>query len=276
MPTISVPKTRVLTGAGFLYRAPIGTLLPGQTSATVTNRALTSNVATLTTSTAHGFAVGVQIFVSIGDAVFDGLYTTTSGTATTTINYARVSADVTTGAATGTAISWLAGGTVAGGVFTDAWGTGWVPVGVTKSGHEFKWSPKTDKVEVAEYVLPLRIVTTGVESSLSFEIAEFTAHNLAFALNTTTVTTVSGAGATLLTEVDPPDVGSEVRRMIGWESEDCTERMFAIQTIQQGDMSIKHAKGSDNATMGVEMGLEQPAFGKPFRRFFAGSTPVGS
>jgi hypothetical protein len=274
MPAIAVPKSRVLTGAGFLYRAPVGSLLPGQISATVTNKALTSNVVTLTTSAAHGFVTGDQVVVSIGDATFDGLYTLLSG-ATTTMTYAKISANVVSGVATGTVVSMKAGGTVAGGVFTDAWPAAWIPVGVTKSGHEFSYSLKTGNIEAAEFLLPLKIVSTSAESKISFECMEFTARNFASALNGGTVTTVSGTGATLLTEVTPPDVGAEVRQMFGWEAEDSTERLFALQCLQTGDVKTKAAKGTDNATITFDMGLEQPSIGKPFRRFYAGSVPVG-
>jgi hypothetical protein len=276
MPALVVPKTRILTGAGYLYKAPIGTALPGQITATVTNKALTSNVVTLTTSASHGFTTGDVINVSIGDAVFDGQFTVASAPTGTTLTYAKTATNVSSTAATGTIVGEKAGGTVAGGVFTDAWPAGWVPVGVTKDGSEFSWSPQTGNVEVAEYLLPLKIVTTGVESSIAFAIAEFTAKNLAFALNGGTVTTVSGTGATLLTEVTPPPVGQEVRYMIGWESEDWTERAVFRQCLQGGDVKIAHKKGVDNASIGVEFKLEQPSLGLPFRRFYAGSVPVGS
>lgn len=68
----------------------------------VTNKALTSNVAELTTASAHGLGVGEEIVIAIGDAVFDGTVTTTSGTTGTTIHYAKTHADVTSAAATGT------------------------------------------------------------------------------------------------------------------------------------------------------------------------------
>jgi len=67
----------------------------------VTNKALTSNVATLT-ATAHGFAVGDTVYVNIGDAVFDGTYVITAVTANT-FDYARTNANVASTAATGTA-----------------------------------------------------------------------------------------------------------------------------------------------------------------------------
>lgn len=196
MPAITVPKTRTLTGAGYLYRAPLASTAP-------TN-------------------------------------------------------------------------TVVGSVFTDAWPVAWVPIGVTKDGHEFTWKPSTDKVEVAEYVLPLKITTTGVEAGVAFEIAEFTGKNFGFALNGGVVSTVSGTGATQLSKLAPPAVGAEVRYMIGWESEDATERAVYYQCFQSGELKVAHKPGADQATLTVEFTIEQPSSGDPFNRYYAGTVPVGS
>ena len=69
--------------------------------ATVNNKVLTSNVATLTTTAAHGLTVGAVIDVTGVDAVFNGRYTVNAVTATT-LSYAKTNADVVTIAATGT------------------------------------------------------------------------------------------------------------------------------------------------------------------------------
>ena len=67
---------------------------------TITFKQLTSNVATLTTGTAHGYAVGDIIFVSGVGAPFDGtptiagFKTITAVPSTTTFSYAAVGADV--------------------------------------------------------------------------------------------------------------------------------------------------------------------------------------
>jgi flagellar hook protein FlgE len=74
-------------------------------SATVTNKALTSNVATLTTSAAHGLAVGMEIVVAGVDATFNGTYTIATVPTTTTLTYAKTAADVPSAAATGTITS---------------------------------------------------------------------------------------------------------------------------------------------------------------------------
>ena len=70
-------------------------------SGNITNKALTSNVATLTTSAAHGLAVGFEVTVAGVDATFNGTYTITAVTSTT-FSYAKTAANVTSTAATGT------------------------------------------------------------------------------------------------------------------------------------------------------------------------------
>jgi hypothetical protein len=60
---------------------------------TITNKQLTSNVATLTTATAHGLTTGDSVWVEGVDSTFNGAYTVTTAT-TTTFSYAKTAADV--------------------------------------------------------------------------------------------------------------------------------------------------------------------------------------
>ena len=69
----------------------------------ITNKALTSNVATLT-SVAHSFTVGMQVVVTGVDATFNGEYRITAVTADT-FSYAKTATNVTSTAATGSATS---------------------------------------------------------------------------------------------------------------------------------------------------------------------------
>jgi hypothetical protein len=74
----------------------------GLLTAAVSNKALVSNVATLTTSTPHGFEAGDSVTVTAVGAPFDGTYTILTVPSTTTFTYARTNADVTSAVATGT------------------------------------------------------------------------------------------------------------------------------------------------------------------------------
>jgi hypothetical protein len=73
-------------------------------TSTVTTKVLTSNVATLTLSAAHAFAIGEQITVSGVDATFDGTWTVTAATSNT-VSYDCYAANVGSTADTGTVTS---------------------------------------------------------------------------------------------------------------------------------------------------------------------------
>jgi hypothetical protein len=60
----------------------------------VSNKALTTNVATLTTSAVHGLAIGDEVWVEGVDATFNGKYTVTGVPTTTTFTYAKTASDV--------------------------------------------------------------------------------------------------------------------------------------------------------------------------------------
>ena len=66
----------------------------GDSTKTITNKALTSNIATLTTGTAHGFEVGQSVTVSTVDSTFNGTYTITAVPTTTSFRYAKTATDV--------------------------------------------------------------------------------------------------------------------------------------------------------------------------------------
>ena len=61
----------------------------------ISNKALTSNVATLTTSSAHGLTVGMTITITGVDATFNGEYRITTVPTTTTFTYAKTASNVT-------------------------------------------------------------------------------------------------------------------------------------------------------------------------------------
>jgi hypothetical protein len=70
---------------------------------TVSNKALTSNVATLTTSASHTYLVGDVVVVSGVDATFNGTYSIIAVPTATTFTYAKTASNVTSAAASGSA-----------------------------------------------------------------------------------------------------------------------------------------------------------------------------
>jgi hypothetical protein len=92
---------RSLIDAGFLT-ADITTA--SAYTPTVSNVALTSNVATVTTSAAHGFAVGDSVVIAgLTNVVFNGTFTLITGTTGSTLVFAKTNVDVASDPETGTA-----------------------------------------------------------------------------------------------------------------------------------------------------------------------------
>jgi len=76
----------------------------GDLSATITNVALTSNVATITTSAAHNFAAGDTVVVAgLTNTDLNGTFTIVAVPTTTTFTYAKTASDIASTSDSGTA-----------------------------------------------------------------------------------------------------------------------------------------------------------------------------
>lgn len=84
----------------------------GPITGAVNNKALASNVATLTTSTPHGFSVGNQVTVSGVDSTFNGTYTILATPSDTTFTYAKTATDVTSAAVSPVGSAYVPAGAV--------------------------------------------------------------------------------------------------------------------------------------------------------------------
>lgn len=103
------PHTYTEAGVGNIWSGEVGVYegvkfiesarVEQATSATrsVTTKALTTNVATLTTSAAHGFEVGETVTVAGVDATFNGSHTITAVTSTT-FSFAKTASNVSSAA----------------------------------------------------------------------------------------------------------------------------------------------------------------------------------
>lgn len=160
--------------------------------------------------------------------------------------------------------------TVVGSVFTDTWPGGWNLLGITREGHTLNINVDTDAVEAAEYADPLLNVVTGRTISAEFELMQIHLTNFRRAFNGGTLST-SGATTTLLTTYTLPAIGAEVRGQIGWESNDGTERWWAMQVFQTGSVGIQRQKGADNASLPLEYTMEPDASSQPIYFASAGT-----
>lgn len=160
----------------------------------------------------------------------------------------------------------------------DAWPVAWVPVGATEDGSEFSYEMTVEPIMVAELFNAIQYAPTGVSSSISFAMADFTLHKLRRAMNASTsaVTTVSGAAATLSSKLAPPGPTAIIRHMIGWESLDHTLRLIGTQALNGGQMSISNKRAPSKATIATTWNFEQPAAGDAFNFYAAGVGRLGA
>lgn len=168
--------------------------------------------------------------------------------------------------------------TVAGSVFTDAWPVAWIPLGATAEGSTFAYSSSIEAMSVAEFFDPIRYSTVSRAGSMAFALASYTLHNVKRALNggMGAITPTSGTGATALSLFEPVAPGSELRIMIGWESQDNTTRIVARQCIQGGEMSSEFKKAPSFGTLPCTFQFEVPPSGAVFSMYTAGTTRLGT
>jgi hypothetical protein len=154
---------------------------------------------------------------------------------------------------------------------TTPWATvsaAWAAIGYTEDGNELNYNPSTSPVDVAEELDHIQVVTTGRDSSVRFAMSQITATNMKYAFNGGVLTTGTG-----IVTFEPPDLGTEVRLMLGFEAEDHTERWVYRQAFQTGTITLGRHKGANNASIAVEFSLEKPATGsRLFKAIFA--TPL--
>lgn len=153
---------------------------------------------------------------------------------------------------------------------TTAWGAGWVEVGGTNEGSTFTSETTVEDVLVAESLDRIKVVSTGRSISVAFAFAEITATNLQKAFNGGTIVTGTAAAPKTFVTFEPPDVGTENRIMLGWDSEDGQERWIFRQCFNGGAIEMARRKAPDKTLIPVNFGLEKPTDGtKPFRAYLA-------
>ena len=143
-------------------------------------------------------------------------------------------------------------------------------MGMTLSGTDFDPNSTVTPLLAAEQVDPIAYRTTARITTLSFQVLGFTATNLARAFNGAT-TTVTGTGASTITKLDPPAIGTETRGMIGWESLDNTVRFIAYQVFNGGSLKMSMNKAPAMTAIPWTGSLEKPASTQPYSWWFAGA-----
>lgn len=169
--------------------------------------------------------------------------------------------------------SALPANTVTASKFSDAWPAAWLPLGATEEGSTFAYSTTVEPITVAEFFDPISYRTTERAGSIAFNLADFTLTNYRRALNggVAALAPTSGVSADVyLGTLEPPDPGTEVRAMIGWESLDNTLRLVARQTLQGGEVSSAFQRAPQKALIPCTFQMEVPSAAKPWIMWSAG------
>ena len=154
---------------------------------------------------------------------------------------------------------------------TGTW-TNWLDVGATDSGLTYSESTETADITVAESLYPVRTVTTGKSSRVSFTMSHISDVNWKLAMNGGTITT-SGTGATKLNVYVPPLVGSEVRVMLAFQSLEDDEVIIWPQVFNVGSVEVARGTLDSKAGIPVEFAAELPdptVMTSPYKRWTTG------
>lgn len=150
--------------------------------------------------------------------------------------------------------------------------TNWVQVGATDEGITYTESSDTEDIVVAESLYPVRTVTTGKSSRVSFNASHVHDLNWKLAMNGGTIT-VTGTGATKLDVYVPPLVGSEVRVMLAFHSVDEEEVIVWPQVFNVGSVEYQRGTFATKAGLPMEFNAELPdpaVMTTPYKRWTAG------
>jgi hypothetical protein len=125
---------------------------------------------------------------------------------------------------------------------------------------------------VAESLYPVRTVTIGKTSRIKVTLSEISDLNWKLAMNGGTITT-SGTGVTKMNTYVPPLVGSEVRVMLGFQSNSNLEIIVWPQVFNVGSVEYVRGTYETKAGLSIEFNAEIPASGytTPYQRFTAGA-----
>lgn len=157
---------------------------------------------------------------------------------------------------------------------SSTWAAGWVALGLTEAGSTINYTLETASVSVAEDLDVIGYATTGRTSNVTCALAELTYRNLGIMFNNG-VPSGAGVGDASAWTFEPPDLGSEKRIMLGWDSNPTQAsndlRFIFRQVLQSGQMGIQNQKGANIAGLSATFSLEKPT-GKAPLKIWGGSS----
>jgi hypothetical protein len=166
--------------------------------------------------------------------------------------------------------------TAAASIFSPTW-TSWLDAGPTDAGMTYTEATETADIRVAESKYPVRVVTTGKSSRVSFTANHITDLVWKLAMNGGS-TTVTGAGVTKMVEYAPPLADAEVRVMLAFQSNGNDEILVFPQCFNVGNVEYVRGDFETKAGLSMEFNAEIPSTGytTPYKRFTAGALALAT
>ena len=147
---------------------------------------------------------------------------------------------------------------------TAPWDPAFAALGYTQTGGVFTVSATFQSITPAEEYTPIANFTTDHQQDVKFELLQMTARNYQISMNGGTITPVGGGGGYTF---DPPAVGGEIYVMLGWDSQDLTERYIWRKCLQTGSTARAMSKVVPSAGLTCSFSLTKPTGVQPFRYF---------
>ena len=145
-----------------------------------------------------------------------------------------------------------------------------ITLGATVDGSTFSYQIQTADLMIEESYRPVKVATTGILETLTFNLAEYTANHLSAAFNGGFVAAPTGGAA-----FTPPAPGTESRLTIAWVSDDGLQRWYYKKCINTGTVAIQHRKAPNFTAIAFSMRLENPTDGTaPWGYFLSSSLNV--
>lgn len=95
-------------GVGFSFNRVVVVVQDVESTNTITYTEITSDVAKITTASAHGLAVNDEVVISgATNTIFNGVYTVTGTPTTTSFTFAKVNADIASAVSVGTVKTYV-------------------------------------------------------------------------------------------------------------------------------------------------------------------------
>lgn len=160
---------------------------------------------------------------------------------------------------------------------TATW-TSWVEVGATDAGCTYSESTDASQIKVAESPYTIKSVVTGKAGSVAFAMNQVSDVNWQLAANGGTIT-VTGTTTTKMSVFVPPLIGSEVRKMLAFVSQDDDEVLVWPQVFNTGGFETERGQIDSKHGLPVSFDVEMPdpaVLTTPYKRVTSGNLAQGT